>query len=250
MDVRKAFHLAEEQYHRGDFEDAFHAYRDLLMSRMQAGAGSQSPVTALDVVAMERLANLAVLYGFYAPAADLLQAMRSWFARSSNLYSADFTALKLASVYIAQGLIRHAYEILLNLNGAPNNIENLEFTDSALTLWESGHCWIASPAEMSLIFSRLYLEMAHILSANGQYRSALAAAGRGLQHVDISQLESSFQAKPALHLVIAAAKLESGDLVEAKTELDRLDACLQSPIFPAIIVRRDELLGKLNLLTG
>ncbi len=245
--VRTAFHRAEDQFQRGDFEGAFQSYRDLMVARLQAGVGAQSPATGLDVVALERLSDLAVLYGFYTPAVNLLQAVRAWYAASSNLYCADFTALKLASVYRAQGLIRDAYAILLNLHGAPGNIDDLEFTESALKKWESGHGWTGAPDEISLMFSRLYLEMAHIHLANGQYRCALTAAARGLQH---GQGEISLQAKPAFHLVIATANLESGDLLGAYSELDNLEAQLDQQPNPALAVQRDELLGKLHLLQG
>jgi CHAT domain-containing protein/tetratricopeptide (TPR) repeat protein len=198
---------------------------------------------------MERLADLGVLFGHFDPAADLLEAVRTLFARSGNSYSADFTGVKVASLRIARGEIREAQEILSDLQGAPSDLEGVDFTEP-LARWEAGHRWDGSRAEICLMFSRLYLEMARLLAALGRFSCSRLVAERGLHHVEKSGLDIARPAEPALQMAVATANLQSGALSEARGLLETVRGGTVQTSAVGHRVRRDELLGKLSLFEG
>lgn len=239
----ETFDRAEEQLERGDFAAAEEAYRSFLLLDLTAGADMGLP----QLVALERIGDIAVLFGEWDRAERLLAAVRDAFAHAGNLYASDCISLKLASLAISRGWSGVARQTLASLSGAPSSAPPAD--GRSLARWESGWSWPGmQDGDHAVFFARYYLEAGRMMAACGQYEWAAAFLKRGLDH---SQADTnSGQAELPLVLSLAAAYLERGDLPSAAAALSLLRAEPDVARQPGFAIEELEISAKIDLLRG
>ena len=242
---------AENHFRRGEFNVALEIYRDLLARRLSSTLEGATTLMAADLVVIERLADLSVFFGAFEAADDLLAGMVALNEKSVNRYGADYTLLKRIHLALGYGHLRHAYELLQNMEDSTGDINAIEFTPSGLSRWEQKREWLGINSDgRAVLFSRLYLVMGWLLAALGQYRDAQAALERGLFYTDEGKPDLAQQAAVPLKLLIASALIERGDLTQARARLAKLETGLDELRQPGFYVRWHELSGKLTLIQG
>ena len=246
LDLDRAVTTAEASFERGDFSSALSAYRAILVSRLNEPAGA---ATAFDAAVIERVADLATLFGQYSAAEDLLIALAGRFRSAGGSIGADHALLKLCSVRFAREHLTHARHALEQLSFVDGDLDNCLALAPDLDRWERRVAPGATADDRALLCSRFYLECSKLLAAHGLYQRAFAAAQRGLDLCSQNASEVVCHAVPALTLAAAAASLERGDIANT----DRLLADVGRDVrwqHPAWTVRRLEILAKARLLSG
>ncbi len=250
-DLEAGVRRAEEHIGAGRFGDALAAYHKLLAGRLAATRRDASPLVAADLVIVERLAELSVLFGEHEAADELLAGMAGLNREAGNLYGADWATLKRLHLALGRGELRHADELLRGLAPTIGDVEAIDFSPAGLEHWEASCRWPgADPGHREVLFPALYLAMGELLAALGQYGEARAAVEAGLGHTGASKLELAQQIALPLRLTRAAVLLESGCLEDAGRELDGLADELDAGQHPGFAARRLELAGKLGMLRG
>jgi CHAT domain-containing protein/tetratricopeptide (TPR) repeat protein len=249
-----AAEAAEAAWRRGAWGEALDAYNEILRGRLEdlrdEGPAAQA-MRALDLVVIERLADLAVLFGHVRAADRLLEGYVALTAEVGNLMAADYGALKRVRLAMATGRPEDVVARLEDMGASVGDIHDIEFEAQALKTWEAGRRWRAfDRAGQAVLYTRLYLELGRLLASVGQYRDALSALARGLHHAGPRAPDLARRAALPLELAAAAALLERGDLEGARARLDALAARPELPRQPDCSLRAAELSGKLALLTG
>src|SRR5262249_37346602 len=245
--VRDSFAVAEDQFEREDYRNAFHSYRGILLARLEEPAIGK---TTVDALAVERLADLATLFGHYSAAEDLLTALVHWLHTAGNGSAADYALIKVAAVRFARNRLNGARRALEELSSVGVPLDAFDCTPDGLQRWERD---LRCPdTELSwLLRSRFFLELSKLLAAQGLYQPSLTIATRGLALAEGTSSDVVRRAIPALMLAAATASLERGDFRLARRYLqdERAD---QADFWrnPAWSVRRLELRAKLQLLSG
>jgi CHAT domain-containing protein/tetratricopeptide (TPR) repeat protein len=206
---------------------------------------------AIDLVAIERLADLAIPFGFLRAADRLLDGYVAVTRSAGNLMAADYATLKRVRLALGYGRPHDAVARLGDMAGSIGDIHQIRFQSAALRLWEADLPWRAfESGDQAVLYSRLYLELGRLLSSVGQYGDALEALGRGLDHTGPPAPDLARRALVPLQLEIASALLEKGVLDRARGQLDAVGESEESGIQPESGIRQQELAGKLALLTG
>src|SRR5215212_2876376 len=89
-----SFERAEAAFEAGAFENARDAYREVLLVQLASDSGP----TWRSAVALERIADIAYLFGEEEKAEQFLLKIRDDFKQTGRLYEADLISLKLASI--------------------------------------------------------------------------------------------------------------------------------------------------------
>jgi CHAT domain-containing protein len=234
---------AESLFARGAYREAGEAYRAILLRQLAAGAS----LTSSHLMAMERLADIAVISGAWAQAETLLEKLRSELYRAATRYAGDYASLQLASLQLARGAFSAACTTIEQLSGLPQTAP-ASYDDEGLRTWESLWAWPdVSYTERAGFFARYYLEVGRLAAAEGRYESASTFYKRGLQ---CSQVGGEHVIALALVLCLAGAKLEQGDLPSADAALDLLTREPNEVSQVEFAVKRLELLAKLDYLRG
>jgi tetratricopeptide (TPR) repeat protein len=242
---------AEDDLRAGRYRAALDAYTVLLRGRLALAGGIDS-FGAADLVVIERLAELATLFGLFGAADDLLLSMVELCRRAGNDLAADYTQLKRIETVLARGQLDEAYGLLCELEDRIGVLEKLDLSTAGLTRWEAAIEWRRfDENERSVLFTRAYLIMGQILSAFGRYGDALGVLGRGLAHAeDRAAPDLARRTSAAIRLARIVALLEGGDLDEAEKALLGLASEAEDNLMPATQTRRLELAGKLDFLRG
>lgn len=242
---------AESYFSQGEFQKALEIYTNLLSCRLQENLRDATDLIASDLVIIERLADLSVLFGNFMAADDLLNAMVKLLAQAGNRYGADYALVKRIHLKLMFGHLKEAYNLLESMLVSTGDIHKIDFSQKGLAHWESSLHWPGKGDDaLSVLFSRLYLVMGALLSALGQYKNAIAAFKRGLYHCGQSAPDLAQQALVPLHLLLAGAYLEKGDPHKTYTELEKLTTKINQTTHPGNYVHFLDLFGKLNLLRG
>ncbi len=245
--LEAAVQQAEEQHRRGDSRGALVQYLEILKDRL----ASRVEIQAADLVVIERLADLSILFG-EIQAADLqLQSLVGLLELAGNQYGADYARLKRAQLLIGSNDLRASYQILLDMSASIRDIRKIEFSPSGLDDWERQCHWRDTDEKGRLVlFSRIYLLMGSILAGLGQYRDAIAALRRGLSLIRSDSPDLVQQAKVHLSLALASALMEKGDIREADNLLIHMKDQINEIRQPGSKIRWHEIRAKLNLLCG
>lgn len=242
---------AENHFRRGEFNVALDIYTYLLNQRLSSIRKGMTTWCAPDLVIIERLVDLSVLFSNFQAADDMLEGMVELNEQAGNRYGADYTSLKRIHLTLGRGLLRDAYELLMAMSPSIGDIHSIDFTPSGLLRWERERDWPNIDSNgRAVLFSRLYLVMGWLLAALGQYSNALVALERGLHHTGEGMPDIARQATVPLKLLIAGALLEKGNLMESGVRLAKLESDLDELRQPGFFVRWLELSGKLYLLQG
>jgi len=242
------FEQAEAAFEGGDFENARDAYREVLLDQLASGLGP----TWRSAVALERMADIAYLFGQEERAQQLLTKIRNDFKHSRRIFEADFVSLKLASIATTRGLFYVARETLTGLSARPEaKLYELEpeFGVESLDRWESNWQWPKTSADHhSVFFASLYLVVGRIAAAEGHYERAIALLKRGLVHAQFER--AAQEADLPLTLSLAAAYLERGDLLSASLALKMLPPTISEPRYIGYEVQSLEIQARIDLLRG
>jgi len=253
-ELETIFQLAEMHRQTGDYAAALLLYQKIMTLRLSNVHEQQKitdALTAADIVIMERLADLTVLFGNTKAADSIYESMAELGRQAGNLYLADYTQLKRIHLALGSGYLHSAYDLLRTLGYRIGNVDAIEFTPQGLLLWEARIEWPNTTRDdRGVLFSQLYLTMGWLLVALGQYVESLNSLERGLSYTGIDFPDLARQAATPLKLTIARALLEKGDLQEAKQALSVIKNELDANLQPGFYVQRLELSGKLDLLQG
>jgi CHAT domain-containing protein len=252
--VVSSVEAAETAWCRGAWAEARDAYNEILRGRLEdlltEGPVSQT-MRLVDLVVIERLADLTVLFGHFQAADRLLQSYVDLAAGAGNLMAADYAALKRVRLAQGAGLHTDALARFEDMGASIGDVHDIRFERRALESWEAERRWrVLDKADQAVLYSRLYLELGQLLAGVGQYGDSLSALARGRYHAGPNAPDLAVRAAVPLELAAAAALLEKGDLVEARMRLEALTGRLDLGSQPDSTLRAMELEGKLALLTG
>jgi CHAT domain-containing protein len=242
----------EDAFRAGRYRDALQLYSQLLARRLRSGNGGTSHLGAADLVIVERVAELATLFGHFAAADDLLQGVVELARGASNDLAADYTLLKRTEISLAKGVISDAMSQLQELRPRIGDIAAIDISPSGLLRWERSIAWNRfAPGERITLLTRAYHAMAQILVSLGQYRQGIMVLDRGLTHSEGNNApDLARRAHRTMRLLRARALLENGDLEEADAALQRMAASQDDVLAPGYRTQRLELASKLAMMTG
>jgi tetratricopeptide (TPR) repeat protein len=237
---------------QGRFFEALQRLHEALIRRFTAASESAAMViapTPIDLLALEDLTDLSVLFHQTEAADDLLTGIGLWYERAGNRYYADYFTVKRAHLAIDAGRLEDGYQILRDLEPSLGQLESIDYSDGGF--WERKIEWRgAKPLDRAIFFAQFYLEIGRLLCGFGQYFESLAAIERGLQHAALVPPEVGDSSTLHLQTARATALLERGDFEQADQRLDELQAALNNQQWPGLSTRCLELKGKLHLLKG
>jgi hypothetical protein len=250
----KAVQAAEESWSRGAWAEALEAYTEILRGRLDelrdAGA-LVSALRALDLVVIERVADLAVPFGFLRAADRLLEGYVAVTSAAGNFMAADYAALKRVHLALGDGRLNDAIARLEEMSDFLGDIHQIRFESEALERWEAERPWREFESDdRAVLFTRLYLVLGRLLASVGQYQDGLAALARGARHASPEAPDLARRALLPLELDTASALIEKGDIPQARAQLAALNDSRELDSRLDAAIRRDELSGKLALLTG
>lgn len=248
---------AEDAERLGRWGEAFDAYLDLLAQRIAAMSdpgheASEQTFESFDLRLIERVADLATLFGNFEAADNLLEALLL-FCRDRSPLEADYTALKRAELLLDFFPVERTVEIWDQLLAAFPELRSLRFAGSEIEAWERG-AWrrrwqgTASGGPPELL-SRFYLAVGRALIGLGRFGEATVALGRGERHAHGAPDRQS----PLLHALRTAqahALICRGDFAAALGVLESIEGQIDPARQPGFLVRANELHAKLDLLQG
>jgi hypothetical protein len=237
---------AERLWKQGDLAPAFEFYRDAL----QATLDSTASLSAADLVALERFADLAVLVGNGEAAAQALSVMADVCAAAGNDYAEDYAVLKGALVAQQNGRLKHALSLIYSLAGRFGDLDALTFEPEALKEWEAGMRWPQTDGDdRAVVFALFYLAASRVAASLGQYHDATEAARRGLVH---AARETPLARRYQVPLLLAAAlaAVQSGAFTRGAALLDEIAPRADAKRDPGFNFQFLELSAKLAMLRG
>jgi CHAT domain-containing protein len=242
---------AEGAYDRGEYTGALDAYRRILKDRLAAHRGTVDQLLAADLVVVDRLADLSVLFGLFDAADDLLHAMVSLTRSKGNDLAADYAQLKRAELSLSRGAVREAFDRLRELEGRIGDITAFDMSPAGFALWEQKTAWRCLPAvDREVLFSRTYYLFVRLLAAIGQYLHAITAAERSEVHTGPNVTNLAQQARLPTALARASSLFEGGDLDDADGTLRSLEGAAKAARQPAWHIEWLQLRGRLDLARG
>ncbi len=255
--INAKFQEAETAYYdRGKFNEALDIYMDILSGLLNSRESPENTRQWIPsiLVVIERLVDLSVLFDKFSAADPLLEGMVKLYEEDGDRYGVDYTLVKRIHINLMFGHLREAYTILETMSTIIEDIHAIEFSSKGLQMWETSLKWPGKTKEdhMALLV-RLYLAMGMILACLGQYSDSIAACEQGIFHCDKHHSELIQEVSLPLHLMLAEANLEKGELTLAANQLEKLHKTFD-PIIkqtqPGHYVHLLELSGKLSLLRG
>jgi hypothetical protein len=240
-----SFDSAERSFAQGDFGAAAESYRQFLLSE---GRADSFRLPAL--IALERSADIAMLFGDMDRAYRVLEGVMAHFLEVGNDLMASATLLKRAAIAMARSEFQDARGILDALPGAPTDpLPRGELTEAGLVRWELQWIWSGkTPAERLFFFPRFYLESGKLESGNGQYSRSIALLKRGFAHCQIANSRQA--AETPIVLALATSFMEMGDLSSAAATLSLLREGIDVSPQPGFAVEEREISARIDLLRG
>lgn len=244
----------EELWRGGHFAEALEDLSGTLGRRLAAlAAATDAPAAPFedDLELVERVADAAIVTGRSEAAADLLAAYVGMSRARGNQIACDYGTLKRIHLALERGAHYEADELLRGMEPSVGDVEAIEFTPASLKEWESRKGWPgAREPEHTVLLSLFYFVTGRLLAAYGQYEQALAAFRRGLRHARTDAPPLAALTRPRIRVAVAAARLEAGELEEARGLLEELRSELSGQQQPALYTRLLEMSAKLHLLKG
>ena len=111
------------------------ALSNLIQDRFSHSGGLGCELFVADALAVEKLADIAVLFGEIESADDLLNSLAAWYSQAGNHYQAAYLLLKRIHLLVGEN-IEDAYDLLRSL--VPD-VDYLRITPEGLLAWESHH---------------------------------------------------------------------------------------------------------------
>lgn len=248
--LRQAVSVAEARYASGQFSLALEYYRDTVIKRLVEVASRNSRWWAADAIAIERLADLAILDGSPSAARNLLMGLHDIYLQESNRFAACYVAIKLSHLALETDDVSQAHAGLRGLKDVIGDLESIDLSVNGLHAWESEIDWPNQDDDSkSALLTRLYLVMGGILASYGQFHDAIQCFERGEAIACSSQVPSISQVCVPLRISLSAACLALGQFARCQDWLARAQS-EQPPQNPALLIRLQELRGKRLLMEG
>ncbi|WP_157663644.1 CHAT domain-containing tetratricopeptide repeat protein [Burkholderia ubonensis] len=249
QEMQACIQSAENDLRAGNLKVAYDAYRTLLKRLLERRTYSQHAFRAADLVVIERLAELAVLFGHAKAADSLLRAMIELCDGAGNVLGADYARLKRVEMHLVTGQLPSAVKGFGEIAPRIGTLEEIDTSTQGLDAWEHHIRWNIFPAgEMPVLLTRAYLIMGDIAMKLGAYGDAQRLLERGVAHALDAPAESLARRTGAsLRLSHAQALMEAGCIDAAQTALGQ---CVADPLSPAAALQMLELAGKIFLLRG
>jgi tetratricopeptide (TPR) repeat protein len=247
--MRARMESAEADLRASRLQQAFDGYREIMKRLLDRRTEGGKQFRGADLMVIERLAELAVLFGHAQAADDLLRAMVTLCDEAGNTIAADYARLKRVEVLLGTGRFDDAVGRFSDLASHIGALEDIATDESGLDAWEARIVWRNFPAdERTVCLTRAYLVMGGFMMRLGVYGDALRMLERGLHHTSGAGSQSLvYQTKVGLHASRARALLEAGRLDDARAALAQ---CGAEPQSPAARLQTLELEGKIALLRG
>lgn len=241
------FDRAESAWQQGHWRQAVDLFLELLQRRLPF----LPPLTLGDKLTIERMADASVLCGVSEAATHFLSALVLAGTNAGERFVADYHRLKRADVLLDEGRYPEAMEVLHDLESTIGSLQDVPTERSSLDAWEQRCSWKdRRDPDRGLFFTRLYLVMGKWLAGNGQYQHAIELLIRGAELAQSPASSLVCRARIPLHLTLATACLEKGELDQAEQTLLTIAPEIQSHEHPGWYVQRLELSGQLHLLRG
>jgi CHAT domain-containing protein len=246
-ELNAAFEVAQTKWRDGDLLGAYDDLHQIFTYRLL-----HSELIDADLKVILSLADLAGVLGEFQVADNLLCGAVGLYEKANSESSADYTRLRRIQLCTDRGSLHQAQNLLQEMAPRIGNINNIEFSLTGLSQWETRCFWRDSnPEDRIVLFAELYLAMGRLLAALGQYGEALVALRQGLFHSQGEKVPSlAQQTVLPLKLAIASALIEKGNLDDADTYLSHLQEQLNQKEHPEYFIHWLELSGKLHLLWG
>lgn len=246
---------AHDDWRGGNYAASFQKYLDIVDGRLEIAEKARLPITATfgpaDIIVIERLSDLARLFGHLEAASDLLEAIWLLASASENVYLADSLLLKRIDLLLGFGKLDESFELLRLMQPRIGNVHEIKFNKQKLSEWESSCDWPDTQLrERRLMFSLLYLTMGRIFYGYGQYADATTSFNRGIAHSKHFKTDISPHLELQLALGLAAAWLDKGELPAAENVLLEVEPKVRTAKEPWPLVRWLELSAKLDQLSG
>jgi hypothetical protein len=213
--------LANADWAEGRHAAAFSRYLDLASRRLWQ-AGHAADLTAADLVVLERLAGMATLFGHIERADSILAAMAELTGAVGNVCGMRYIELHRLHLALATGRLDAAHRLLDAMQQSwLGSLAAIKVTPEGLVAWDSRLAMAGCRREDRVVLLvRLHFALGWWLSANGQYRDALACIARAIDLARESGAPPEARAVVlSLRLRRAMTVLELGDLPECEAEL-------------------------------
>lgn len=250
-ELEKNVKKAELCWERSDFVRAKDIYLATLRERLIFVADRGQKFIAADLFIIERLADLALLFGDFSAADDLLSSLTMLCEDAENFWVADYARLKRIHLALGNARLFEVRRIFAEMSPRIGELSEIEFSPEGLKRWENSCSWRdANKADRAVLLAILMLEMGRTLCCLGQYLDALAVLEQGQTHtLGKDQPELAQQMVSHFLLAVASAQLEKGETATAKKCLDKF-----AKGFPdaeiALQINHLELQTQLDLLRG
>jgi CHAT domain-containing protein len=240
----------EGLWREGNWRGALDGYCALFRERWNSLAENGESLTAADLTILERIADLAVPFGQYKAADQLLETAVKGYDRLGGTFWADLVTIKRVQLAFSNLLPYEARIILGTRRATLGDVETMEFTAEGFTRWESSYRQAPDTENKSLLFSHLYLVLGRLLMQLGLYRSALEAFDRGTLYAGARRWGSIPSTWTHLRLAVAQCLLEKGELRDSSVELRRILRRVEEKKHPGHLTTALEIQAKLDLLQG
>jgi CHAT domain-containing protein/tetratricopeptide (TPR) repeat protein len=130
--LARAVDISEQLKRVGDYVAALRTLNDAVVERCFGEAGANFGQLAVDTIALEKLSDLAILFGETEAADDLLAAITDLYATAGNQYFAIYAKIKRIRLALVDD-IDAAYILLKSL--VPE-LDDLSITSEGLLAWE------------------------------------------------------------------------------------------------------------------
>lgn len=214
QDFEAGMQGAEEALRANRLEHALQAYCGLLQRVLARRLDTGLDFRAADMVAMERVAELAALMARLDAADSLLATMVQLGVDAGHALLADHAQLKRAEMFADHGRLTDAFARLDALRPRIGAMHAMVLDEDGLLAWERGLAWHAYPPdECAALLTRCLAVMGRMLLGLGRYDEALAVIERGLVHAEQPQApDLARRAHGKLSWLRARALAERGDL--------------------------------------
>lgn len=246
---------AEQRRRHGDLSGAFESYKTILTKRLigrQTGQPAVESLKAADLIVMERLAELSVLFGYHEAADNLLNAVAGLCQQADNRYGADYAMLRRIYLAVTLGQVDKALNLLQSLKSTFGDWQHLPLSTDMLKNWESERYWPnTDESGRSLLLAYFYTVLGLLLIATGQYERSQFVLNRALDFSNDPEASDIVRRMQLpIQLALVRSWLEKGKLTTAEKELEKLELQIDERKQPGFKVQWLEIAAKINLLRG
>lgn len=244
------FFASEKARAESQLAIATEGYRNLLLYRLKmVNQEGWDNFSNYDAIAVERLGDLAWLFGDTHLADQLFSSLQQIGLENGNHYLHLYLGIKRSSLAVDSGALEVAFELLQNLDNYIGDIHQIPFQE--IEEWEKNcHFPNLNKEQEAIIKIRLYYVLGGLLLRLGQFEESLLSFKQGIK---IGKGHPSKMVKaviPLLQISVCRANLEKGDIQKALQKLEEVLPEIDKSITSGNYISGLELAAKGNMLTG